>query len=234
MRMLKCLSLLVLLSGATAVFAQSHVHRCRDAQGQWVFQGQPCRDGLSDAEVPAARAEASAPSRDGIPAPAQCEQALPKFMLADPALDGAEMNLLVRRDASGYQVLLRMSGVVERDDGPVPAQFSERLATQGLRFDDGELIAPDFRRGDRELGFGYARSATLLDRAGKSMLFEAEIEPRGYAQALQTAPMAGSQLGGLRAELLRCHLLRERARKALEGKGGEQAGDTGADAKAQR
>lgn len=235
MHMLKYGAPLVLLLGVAAASAQSRVHRCRDADGQWVFQGQPCRDGLTDArETQEERAQPTAPGRERLPVPDQCEEVLPKFMLADPALDGAELNLLVRRDGNGYQVLMRLAGVVEREDGPVPAQFSERLSSQGLRFDDGELISPDFRRGDRELGFGYARSAVLLDRASKSALLEAAVEPRGYAQSLQTAPLAGSQLGNVRADLLRCHQLRERARKALEGEGGQQSGGAGTNAEAQR
>lgn len=233
--MLKAMIGLLLLCAAVPTLAQSRIFRCQDAHGQWVFQGRPCADGLTDARD-AARPEAAAAqtTRGMLPVPAQCEQVLPKFMLADPALDGAELTIVASRDGNGYQVLMRLAGVLEREDGPVPAQFSERLGAQGLRFDSGELISPDFRRGDRELGYGYARSAALLERAGKSTLLDVEIEPRGYAQSLLTAPIGSALLAAVRAELLRCHQVRERALKLLGGERKQQPGQAGADAETQR
>lgn len=200
----------MLLTTALTASAQTRVHRCQDARGQWVFQGQPCRGELNAPEAPEFRSAPAAASRDEA-VPARCDSAPQRFSFADPAVDGAVFDLVLSRDASGYQVVLNLGGVIERDDGPVPAQFSTRLGTQGLRFDQGELIAPDFRRGDKQLGYGYARSAMLLDRAAKAVSLDAEIEPEGYAQSLWSAPIAASVLTALRSEMLRCHLLRQRA-----------------------
>ncbi len=72
----------------------------------------------------------------------------------------------------------------------------------------------------------------LLDRAATSLSIDAEIEPEGYAQSLWSAPMAASVLNALRSEMLRCHLLRERARKASEAEREQQAGQAGRDAEA--
>ena len=203
---------LMMLAAAMAgdAWTQSRVHRCQDASGHWVFQGQPCGDGLSPPEVDGNDPSRSPPGRREEPVPARCESAPQRFAFADPAVDGAVFDLVLSRDASGYQLVLNLGGVIERDDGPVPAQFSARLGAQGLRFDQGELIAPDFRRGDKQLGYGYARSAMLLDRAAKSLSIDAEIEPEGYAQSLWSAPMAASVLSALRSDMLRCHVLRER------------------------
>ncbi len=227
------MSLLLLASACSIdVDAQSRVYRCEDANGHLVVQGQPCGDGLSVPEARDNDPSRALPSRREEPVPARCESAPQRFTFADPAVDGAVFDLVLSRDASGYQVVLNLGGVIERDDGPVPAQFSARLGAQGIRFDQGELIAPDFRRGDKQLGYGYARSAMLLDRAATSLSIDAEIEPEGYAQSLWSAPMAASVLNALRSEMLRCHLLRERARKASEAEREQQAGQAGRDAEA--
>lgn len=218
---------------ASEVPAQTRVFRCQDVNGQWVFQGRPCGDGLTSPDAPMARALRSGSGRDSSPVPSRCDSPPLRFAFADPAVDGAEFGLVLSRDAGGYQIVLNLGGVIERDDGPVPAQFSGRLGAQGLRFDQGVLWAPDFRRGDKQLGFGYARSAMLLDLAAKSVSLDAEVEPRGYAQSLLSAPMAASALAALRSDMLRCHLLRERARKASEAEREQQAGQAGANAEAQ-
>lgn len=227
----------LLMSGLMAVSgpmsAQTRVYRCHDANGQWVFQGRPCADGLTAPENAAPRTPREPTGRRNEVVPARCESSPQRFLFADPAVDGAEFTLVLSRDASGYQVVLNLGGVIEREDGPVPAQFSPRLGTQGLRFDQGELIAPDFRRGDKQLGYGYARSATLLDRAADALSIDAEIEPQGYAQSLWSAPMAASVLTALRSEVLRCHLLRERARKASEASSEQQASQARSNAEAQ-
>ena len=201
-----------LMLATCEVFAQSRVYSCRDNAGHWVFQEKKCGEGLTDqnpaAEPPAAaRTSQSAPNR-----PSRCESTPVRLVFADPALDGAEVSLVIARDDNGYQLLLQFAGVIERDDGPVPAQFSGRLAAQGLRFDRGDLITPDFRRGDKQLGYGYARTATVLDFASKSTSMDAEIEPVGYAQSMSTAPLASALLSALRSEMLRCHLLMQRTR----------------------
>ena len=54
---------------------------------------------------------------------------------------------------------------------------------------------------------------------------DAEIEPEGYAQALWSAPIAASVLTALRSEMLRCHLLRERARQASQAQRKQQAAE---------
>lgn len=202
----------MVIAGAMAgsVAAQSHVHRCRDANGHWVFQGQPCGEGLNEPQARSDDPVRHLSGRRDDPVPARCESAPQRFVFADPAVDGALFDLVLIRDASGYQVVLNLGGVIERDDGVVPAQFSAHLGAQGLRFDQGELIAPDFRRGDKQLGYGYARSAMLLNLASKALSIDAEIEPEGYAQSLWSAPMAASVLTALRTEMLRCHLRRER------------------------
>ena len=93
---------------------------------------------------------------------------------------------------------------------------------------------PDFRRGDREIGWGYARSAALLDRAAKSSLVDVEVEPRGYAQSLLSAPLATTALAAARSEMLRCHLLRERVRKASDAERADQVDQAGSDTEAPR
>ena len=233
MRRLKTWMLVVLGVSAMSVSAQSRIYRCQDVHGQWVFQGRPCGAGLTAPDAPDHRPAQETPVRRSDVVPSRCESSPQRFLFADPAVDGAEFSLVLSRDASGYQVVLNLGGVIERDDGPVPAQFSARLGAQGLRFDEGELIAPDFRRGDKQLGYGYARSAMLLDRAAKALSIDAEIEPQGYSQSLWSAPMAASVLTALRSEMLRCHLLRERARKASEAQREQQAGQSGGDAEAQ-
>lgn len=195
--------------------AQTHVYRCQDANGHWVFQGRQCGDGLTSVDTPATEPLRSSPSLRDSSIPTRCESPPQRFTFADPALDGAELSLVMSRDASGYQVVFNLGGVIEHDDGPVPIQFSERLSAQGLRFDEGELIAPDFRRGDKQLGYGYARSAILLERATSALTIDTELEPRGYSQSLLSAPIAASVLPALRSDLLRCHLLRERVRMAM-------------------
>lgn len=199
----------LLVVAAGDAFAQARVHRCRDAEGHWVFQGQPC--GATMDAVPRSLPESAPSPVTGEPSgrPVSCESPAQRFVFADPALDGAEFDLVLSRDDNGYQVLLNLRGSIEREDGPAAAQFSARLGAQGLRFDQGELIAPDFRRGDKQLGFGHARSSALLDRAAKALELSVEIEPEGYAQSLWSAPMAASVLSGLRAEVLRCHLRRK-------------------------
>lgn len=214
MLMRNCLLVLGLLLLADAVTAQSRVYRCKDASGHWVFQGRKCSDGLIDQQNLPGPGRGDASRIGDSPIPTRCESPPLRFVIADPAFDGTELTLALTRDASGYQLLLKLAGAVAFDSGPVPAQFSGRLGTQGLRFDDGELIAPDFRRGDKEIGFGHARSAALLEMATKSLQFGAEIEPRGYAQSMLSAPLAASHLAALRSDMLRCHLLRERAAKA--------------------
>ena len=234
MRMQHSLVAAALFLVAIAAPAQPRLHRCRQADGQWVFQGQPCTGALA-AAADASRAPAPASGGErGAPLPALCEAVPLRFRFADPALDGSELTLLLRRDANGSQVVLRLAGVVERDDGPVPVQFSERLGAQGLRFDGGELLSPDFRRGDRELGYGYARSAMLLERSVHALQLDAEIEPRGSAQSLLSAPEAAAGLAAARSQLLRCHLLRERARIASEAERQQQPGQAGSDAETQR
>jgi len=224
----------VLFLAATVAMAQPRLYRCRQANGQWVFQGQPCAAGEAPSDADRGQPPEATSGGRAAALPALCEAVPLHFPLADPALDGAELTLWLRRDANGYQVVLRLAGVVERDAGPVPVQFSERLGAQGLRFDDGERIRPDFRRGDREIGWGYARSAALLERVGTSTLVDVEVEPRGYAQSLLSAPLATAALAAARSEMLRCHLLRERVRKASDAERAEQAGQPGGDAEAQR
>ncbi|MBK6728772.1 MAG: DUF4124 domain-containing protein [Xanthomonadales bacterium] len=223
-----------LFLAATAAMAQPRLYRCRQANGQWVFQGQPCAAGEAPSDAERGQPPEITPGGRTAALPAQCETVPLHFPLADPALDGAELTLLLRRDANGYQVVLRLAGVVERDGGPVPVQFSDRLGAQGLRFDDGERIRPDFRRGDREIGWGYARSAALLERAGTSMLVDVEVEPRGYAQSLLSAPLATTALAAARSEMLRCHLLRERVRKASDAERADQVDQAGSDTEAPR
>ena len=233
MSMLKLLLLLVVCAACASASAQSRIYRCRDAAGNQVFQGKPCAAGT--AEIQSAR-EAAQPARGNPDAnvPSRCVSAPQRFVLADPALDGAEFSFVLSRDASGYQLLLNVAGVVEFDDGPVPIQFSDRLGLQGLRFDGGTLFAPDFRRGDRELGYGHARTTMLLDLAAKSSDVDAQIEPRGYTQALVSTPVEASRFGALRSETLRCHLLRERVRKQQsEAEREQQAGQGGGNAEAQ-
>lgn len=233
MRRLKTWLILMLVATGSDVAGQTRVYRCQDPHGQWVFQGRPCGAGLTAPETTPARSPRETPEQANAVVPSRCESAPQRFLFADPAVDGAEFNLVLSRDASGYQVVLNLGGVVEREDGPVPAQFSTRLGAQGLRFDQGELVAPDFRRGDKQLGYGYARSAMLLERAAKSLSIDAEIEPQGYAQSLWSAPMAASILTALRSEMLRCHLLRERARKASEAEREQKTAQAGGDAEAQ-
>ena len=208
----KMLFLLVGLGACGWAAAQSHIYRCRDAAGIQVFQGKPCATGTEEIVAPGSANAQVRPGPDAA-VPSRCVSAPQRFQFTDPALDGADFSFVLSRDASGYQLLFNVAGVVEQDDGPVPIQFSDRLGMQGLRFDGGPVFSPDFRRGDRELGYGHARTATLLDLAAKSRDVDAEIEPRGYAQSLPSAPMEASRLGALRSETLRCHLLRERVRK---------------------
>ena len=227
MRRLKTLWIATLLTTTLTAAAQTRVYRCQDARGQWVFQGRPCSGELNAPAAPEPRSAPGTAARQDV-VPARCDSAPQRFSFADPAVDGAVFDLVLSRDASGYQIVLNLGGVIEREDGPVPAQFSPRLGVQGLRFDQGELIAPDFRRGDKQLGYGYARSAMLLDRAAKAVSIDAEIEPEGYAQSLWSAPIAASVLTALRSEMLRCHLLRERARQASQAQREQQAAEAGA------
>ncbi len=238
--MRKWVLVLGLLLFADAVTAQSRVYRCKDASGHWVFQGRKCGDGLVDQQNLPGPPRGDASRIGDSPIPTRCESLPLRFVIADPAFDGTELSLVLTRDASGYQLLLKLAGAVEFDSGIVPAQFSARLGTQGLRFDDGELIAPDFRRGDKEIGFGHARSAALLELATKSLQFGVEIAPRGYAQSMLSGPLAASHLAALRSDMLRCHLLRERAAKAdsktanSQTQGKYQAGEASTDAQTQR
>lgn len=188
--------------------AQSHLRRCKGAQGEPVFTDRRCSS-IGSSEVRAHRNQAFLEASDKVTAKgsSSCAFASKKLSLADPAFDGIEVKLKVWIDADGPGLAILVSGEYRWEDKRRPAELDDAVMEQGLLLGDGRFFAADSLPQRDQLGFGRSRSRSILAAASKSTA-RLLIRLDGYQQAVQSSPLEAIEISDTLAAAGRCWRLK--------------------------
>lgn len=182
---------LVSLALVVALQARS-IHECRDPAGRLIYQDQPCRGELREADAPPVVVpweEQSSPCQLRSPLiglrllPLVSRQPepvrLPPPGEFDPEIEPEVLDVSVWLELNGSAdgVALRIRGFE-----PLPEtglSFDPDINGQGIRSEHGVLVEVDSMDGPGSLRYGFSKSSRLMSGLGGASA-QLEVRVRGY------------------------------------------------------